>query len=93
MKGARIKDMNPPAIDPKSLSVDERLRLIDELWLSIAADAERGDARAVEAINLEYPVDPELLAELERRSDEFERDPSSGVRWEDLREELKRKYG
>lgn len=85
--------MNPPAIDPKSLSVDERLRLIDELWLSIAADAERGDARAVEAINLEYPVDPGFFAELERRSDEFERDPSSAVRWEDLREELKRKYG
>jgi putative addiction module component (TIGR02574 family) len=93
MKSARINDMSPPAINPKSLSVDERLRLIDELWLSIAADAERGDPRATEAINLEYPVDPELLAELERRSDEFERDPSSGVRWEDLREELQRKYG
>ena len=85
--------MNTSAIDPKSLSVDERLRLIDELWLSIAADAERGDPRAVEAINLEYPVDPELLAELERRSEEFERDPSCAVPWEDLREELKRKYG
>lgn len=85
--------MNTSAIDPKSLSVDERLRLIDELWLSIAADAERGDPRAVEAINLEYPVDSELLAELERRSEEFERDPSSAVPWEDLREELKRKYG
>lgn len=93
MESAKLEDMNTPAIDPKSLSIDERLRLIDELWLSIAADAERGDARAVEAINLEYPVDPELLAELERRSDEFEKDPSSGVLWEDLREELTRKYG
>jgi putative addiction module component (TIGR02574 family) len=85
--------MSSPAIDPRSLSIDERLRLIDELWLSIVADAERGDARAVEAINQEYPVDPELLVELERRADEFEKNPSSGVRWEDLREELKRKYG
>jgi len=79
--------------DPTSLSVDERLALIDQLWLSIAADAERGDASAAAAINLDHPVDPELLAELVRRTDELERNPESGVRWEDLRDELKRKYG
>jgi hypothetical protein len=82
-----------PGFDPASLSVDERLALIDQLWLSIAADAERGDATATAAINPNLPVDPELLAELVRRADELERDPSSGVRWEDLRDELKRKYG
>jgi putative addiction module component (TIGR02574 family) len=85
--------MNPPAIDPKSLSVDERLRLIDELWLSIAEDAGRGDPTAVEAMKFDDRIDPKLLAELERRADELERDPSKGVRWEDLREELQRKYG
>ena len=30
MKSAKVNDMSTPAIDPKSLSVDERLRLIDE---------------------------------------------------------------
>ena len=85
--------MTIPGFDPASLSVDERVALIDQLWLSIAADAERGDASAAAAINPELPVDPGLLAELVRRADELERDPSSGIRWEDLRDELKRKYG
>jgi putative addiction module component (TIGR02574 family) len=85
--------MSTCEFDPKSLSVDERLDLIDKLWLSIAVDAERGDARAAAAINLDHPLDPELLAELARRSEEYKRDPSTGIRWEDLREELKRKYG
>jgi len=35
--------MSIPEFDPKSLSVDERLDLIDKLWLSIATDAERGE--------------------------------------------------
>ena len=85
--------MTTLGFDPTSLSVDERLALIDQLWLSIAADAERGDTSAAAAINLDHPVDPELLAELVRRSEEFKRDPSTGIRWEDLREELKSKYG
>ena len=52
-----------------------------------------GDFAAVEALGFDDKIDPELLAEMERRADELERDPSKGVRWEDLREELQRKYG
>ncbi|MFI5034026.1 MAG: addiction module protein [Reyranellales bacterium] len=85
--------MSQPAIDPKSLTVEERLDLIERLWIAIAEDAERGDPAAVEAMALDDKIDPEVLAELERRADELERDPSKGVRWEDLHEELKRKYG
>lgn len=85
--------MSQPTIDPKSLTVAERLELIKRLWSAIVDDAERGDPAAVEAMALDDKVDPELLAELERRADEFERDPSKGVRWEDLRKELQRKYG
>ena len=85
--------MSASEFDPKSLSVDERLDLIDKLWLSIAVDAKHGDARATAAIDLNQPPDRELLAELVRRSEEYKRDPSTGIRWEDLREELKRKYG
>ncbi|MBN9090336.1 MAG: addiction module protein [Reyranella sp.] len=79
--------------DPASLTVEERLRLIEELWSSIEKDAERGDPAALEALAFDDTIDPKLLAEFERRADELERDPSKGVRWEDLREELRRKYG
>jgi|HubBroStandDraft_5_1064220.scaffolds.fasta_scaffold14776_4 putative addiction module component (TIGR02574 family) len=85
--------MSQPSIDLKSLTVVERCELIKRLWSAIVDDAERGDPAAVEAIALDKKVDPELLAELVRRADEFERDPSKGVQWEALRKELQRKYG
>ncbi|HYD04812.1 MAG TPA: addiction module protein [Reyranella sp.] len=85
--------MTMPSIDPKSLTVEERLALIERLWIAIADDAERGDPAAIEAMEFDDKIDPELLAELERRVDDFKRDPSKAIRWEDLRDELMRKYG
>ena len=85
--------MAQPSIDPASLTVEERLLLIDELWLSIAKDAKGGDAKATAALDWNRRPDPELLAELQRRVDAFKRDPSQAIRWEDLRAELQRKYG
>ena len=85
--------MAQPSFDPASLTIEERLRLIEDLWLSIEKDADRGDPAAVQALAYDDKIDPELLAEMERRADALERDPSKGVRWEDLREELQRKYG
>jgi putative addiction module component (TIGR02574 family) len=79
--------------DPNTLSVEERLALIDQIWLSIAIDAQRGDTNASAALDLNHPLEPELLAELHRRVEAFKRDPSSGIRWENLKAELKRKYG
>jgi putative addiction module component (TIGR02574 family) len=73
--------MSIPEFDPTSLSVDERLDLIDRLWLSIATDAERGDAHASAALDLNRPLEPEVLAELKRRVEELKRNPSSGIRW------------
>ena len=84
--------MSQPSIDPRSLTVEERLALIDELRLSIARDALAGNAEASAALDLYRPLDPDMLAEILRRADELERDPSKGVRWEDLREELGRKH-
>jgi putative addiction module component (TIGR02574 family) len=84
--------MSQPPIDPKTLTVDERLELIDELRLSIARDAQAGNAEAAAVLDLYRPLHPDVLAEILRRADELERDPSKGVRWEDLREELDRKY-
>lgn len=85
--------MATTSIDLDALTVEERLSLIDELWLSIAKDARRGDAEATAALDLNRPPSPELLAELQRRVDAYKRDPSRAIRWEDLRAELKRKYG
>jgi len=85
--------MSQPTIDPMSLTVDERLRLIDELQLSIAKDARDGNAEASAALNLYRPLDPDVLREIVRRADELERNPSKGLRWEDLRDELDRKRG
>jgi putative addiction module component (TIGR02574 family) len=85
--------MTMPSIDPESLTVEERLAMIEQLWIAIAADAERGDPAAIEAMEFDEKIDPELLAELERRVDDFKRDPSKAIRWEDLRDELMRKYG
>ena len=33
--------MTQPSFDPATLTVEERLRLIEELWLSIEKDAEK----------------------------------------------------
>lgn len=79
--------------DPSSLSVDERLELIDKLRMSIALDARHGDRRAMEVVDLDRPLDPVVLAELHRRAVALMRNPSSGISWEQLNEELKKKYG
>lgn len=83
--------MAQSTIDPASLSIEERLQLIDDLRLSIARDAQAGNAEATAALDLYRPLDPEVLAEIVRRADALELDPSKGIRWEDLREELERK--
>jgi putative addiction module component (TIGR02574 family) len=79
--------------DPKTLSVEERLALIDRLWISILEDAGRGDTLATQALDMDHGLDPEVIEELERRADELERDPSKGLPWEDFLEELRRKRG
>jgi putative addiction module component (TIGR02574 family) len=79
--------------DPKTLSVEERLALIDRLWISILEDAGRGDTLATQALDMDRGLDPEVITELERRADELERNPSKGIPWEDFLEELRRKRG
>lgn len=82
-----------PNFDPETLSVEERLALIDRLWLSIAKDAQQGDSNASAALDLNRPLEAELVAELHKRVEAFKRDPSKSIRWEDLRAELTQKYG
>jgi putative addiction module component (TIGR02574 family) len=85
--------MSMPNFDPETLSVEERLALIDRLWLSIAKDGRQGDSNASAALDLNRPLEVELVAELHKRVEAFKRDPSKSIRWEDLRAELRQKYG
>ena len=80
-------------IDPETLSIEQRLDLIDKLRLSIVVDARRGDKRAQEVMDLDRPLEPEVLAELHRRAEALKRDPSRGIPWEQLNEKLRKKYG
>ena len=73
--------MASPAFDFEALrrlSVHERLRLVEDLWDSIAEDAPD------EAL----PVTPELAAELDRRLVEHEANPEDVVPWEGVRARL-----
>lgn len=58
------------------LPVQERIRLVELIWDSVAAVPE-----AVE-------ISPELKAELEARLAEFEENPDAGFSWEQVKSRL-----
>jgi putative addiction module component (TIGR02574 family) len=60
------------------LSEPERLQLLTELRGTILSD--------------EPVVDPAIVAELERRMEEYRRDPSTARPWTEVRKELREKY-
>ena len=62
----------------RRLPVDERLRVVGELWDSITD--ENPDAA--------MPMTPELAEELDRRLAEHENDPDAVIPWEQVRAEL-----
>lgn len=63
--------------DILQLPVQERIRLVELIWDSVAAVPE-----AVE-------ISPELKAELEARLAEFEENPDAGFSWEQVKSHLK----
>jgi putative addiction module component (TIGR02574 family) len=65
-----------PVTEILELPVDERIRLVELIWESIAAVPEA------------VPVSDELKAELDRRLAEFEADPEAGSPWEEVRERI-----
>ena len=69
-----------PMSDLLSLSIDERLRLVEVLWNSIAADAEA------------IPLTREQREEIDLRLAEHAADPSSAIPWEQVRERLSRRF-
>jgi putative addiction module component (TIGR02574 family) len=60
----------------RSLPIDERLRLVEELWNSIIED------------QASLPDHPAIRPELRARKARFLADPSSGVPWNDIKERL-----
>lgn len=74
--------MSQPAFDFRRLSVDERLRLIGEIWDSITEEAD--------AEPDVLPLTDEQCAELDRRLAEHERDPASAVPWDDALSRIRR---
>ena len=58
------------------LPVAERIRLVEQIWDSIAAVPEA------------VPVSEELKVELDRRLAEFEANPEGGSPWEEVRQRI-----
>ena len=77
--------MSEPAFDYRRLSIAERLQLVEDIWDSIAEEAQT----APDAL----PISEEELAEVRRRREEHERDPGSAIPWEQVRAELFRRGG
>jgi putative addiction module component (TIGR02574 family) len=71
--------MTKPAFDYRSLSVDERLELVGDIWDSIADEANTNADL--------LPLSEEQKAELDRRLAAYEADPSTGI---PMNEALKR---
>jgi putative addiction module component (TIGR02574 family) len=67
--------------DVSSLSHDQKVVLLDQLWESIARETPV------------YPVPDWLKAELDRRHEEYLRDPSQAISWEEARAEILREHG
>ena len=63
--------MANPAFDYHNLTVSERLRLVGDIWDSIAAEA----SVSPEA----FPLSDAQKAELDRRVEAYDADPSGGV--------------
>ena len=63
----------------RALPIDERLRLVEDLWDSIAADQRT------------LPMTQEQKAELDRRLDCYEGDQNPGRPAEDVLDDIRRK--
>ena len=78
---SRFSRMSKPAFDYRSLSIAERLQLVEDVWDSIAT--EQPDAAAL-------PLTAAERAELDRRLDAHANDPAAAVPWTEVRAALRR---
>lgn len=78
-RGRKVRYTEPMAsIDIASLSREERLRLLDELWESLS--------RTPDAI----PLTNAQRQELDRRLDELDHDGPVGIPWEEVLRRIRR---
>lgn len=68
--------MSIPALDLNNLSPEEKLRLLEEVWDSLAADP------------AQVPLADWQRRELDRRLDDLERDGATGIPWERVLSEI-----
>jgi putative addiction module component (TIGR02574 family) len=77
--------MNEPAFNFRKLPIPERLRLVEDIWDSIAEEANaRPDA---------LPLSDAQRAELARRRADADAHPEDNIPWEQVRDELFRRGG
>jgi putative addiction module component (TIGR02574 family) len=65
----------------KALPKEERIKLAQDFWEIIVEDGCDPD------------LTPELAAELDRRVAEFEANPDKGIPWEQVKAEMKQRFG
>ena len=68
--------MATPAVSFDHLTVQERLELLERLWDSLVDTPER------------IPLTDAQKEELDRRLDDFERDPAIGIPWDEVRKRI-----
>ena len=71
--------MQTTDLDMSKMSVAERIQLAEDLWDSIAAETS------------ELPLTDAQRAELERRLDDFERNPDAGESWDVVRARIQKR--
>ena len=76
--------MGKPAFDYRTLSVDERLQLVGDIWDSIAEEA-NGNPDVL-------PLTDEQKAELDRRIAEYDADPSGGLPMDKALEDIRARF-
>ncbi len=69
-----------------------------EILEQIRGLPERERDELVERIEIEYgdfedKLTPEQLAELERRAEDFRKNPQAGIPWEQVRDEARKRFG
>jgi len=68
--------MSNPMDEIRKLSVSERIQLVEDIWDTIVASQEQ------------VPLTARHRQELDRRLDEYSKDPAAGKTWDAVREDL-----